>query len=108
MSKERAVQVPPDALGFAVVFGTMFASAFGLKYLIWGKGPIRRRRGGGEDAAADERLLELEERVQQLSEIVRDQSLALDEYHERLDFAERVIAQRVSDEPKILKPPEPN
>jgi hypothetical protein len=39
------VRVPLDALGFAVVFGTMFASAFGLKYLIWGKGPIRRRRG---------------------------------------------------------------
>jgi hypothetical protein len=101
------VQVPPDALGFAVVVATLFASAFGVKFLVWGKGPIRRIRGGGEESAVDERLIDLEERVQRLSEIVRDQALALDDYHERLDFAERVISQRGGDEPNALKPPDP-
>ena len=101
------MQVPPDALGFAVVFATLFGTAFGVKYLIWGKGPIRRLRGVKDDPMTDERLAELEERVRQLSEIVQEQSHALDDYHERLDFAERVLTQQRGDAPKALDPPDP-
>ena len=101
------MQVPPDALGFAVVFATLFSTAFGVKFLVWGKGPIRRLRGGPSDPVTDERLAELEERVQQLSEIVQEQSHALDDYHERLDFAERVLTQQRGDVPKALDPPDP-
>jgi len=100
------VDIPPDALGFAVVIATLLGTAFGVKLLVWGKGPIRRLRGGTGAAAADERLTELEERVQQLSDIVGDQSRALEDYHERLDFAERVLAQRRGETPKSLEPPE--
>lgn len=38
---------------------------------------------------------------------VRDQTHALDEYHERLDFAERVLTQREDAEPRSIEPPAP-
>jgi hypothetical protein len=94
------VQIPPDALGFAVVVATFFGAAIGVKLLVWGKGPIRRLRGT-TDPTADERFSEVEERVQQLAEFVSEQSRLLEEYHERLDFTERLLTQRQPDEPKI-------
>lgn len=100
------MDIPPDALGFAVVIATLLGTAFGVKLLVWGKGPIRRLRGGTDVGASDERLAELEERVRQLSDLVGDQSRALEDYHERLDFAERVLAQRRGDTPEYLGPPE--
>ena len=99
------MEIPPDALGFAVVIATMLGTVWGVKLLVWGKGPIRRIRGGSDTAASDERLTDVEEQVQQLSELVREQSHMLEDYQERLDFAERVLAQRPADERKAVEPP---
>jgi len=99
------VDIPPDALGFAVVIATLFGTAVGVKLLVWGKRPIRRLRTGTNDQATDERLTELEERVQQLSEVVIDQSKLLEDCDARLDFAERVLTQQRGEEPKALDPP---
>jgi len=87
------VDIPPDALGFAVVMATLFGAAFGVKFLVWGKGPLRRLRGT-TDPATEERVAELEERVRQLADFVSEQSQLLEEYHERLDFSERMLTQR--------------
>ncbi len=99
------MQIPADALGFAVVIATLMGSAIGVKLLIWGKGPIRKLRGGASDPEANERFDELEHRVEQLTEFVRDQSRVIEDFHERLDFTERVLTQQRGDEPKALDPP---
>jgi len=100
------VEIPADVIGFAVVMATVFGAVFGAKLLVWGKGPIRRIRGGNADPAADERLAELEQRFEQLSEFVGDQSRMLEDYHERLDFTERVLTQQQrGEEGKALEPP---
>jgi hypothetical protein len=72
---------------------TFFGAAFGVKLLVWGKGPIRRLRGGSDDRDTSERLAELE------------QAHMLEDYHERLDFTERVLTQQRGEEPKALDPP---
>jgi len=101
------MEIPADALGFAVVVATLVGTAVGVKLLVWGKGPIRRFRGGGSDPATDERIADLEERFHRLSETVGDQSQLLEEYHERLDFTERVLTQQRGEDPKALEPPGP-
>jgi hypothetical protein len=73
-----------------------------VKLLVWGKAPIKRLRSGAGDPETDERLAELEQRVEQMSEFMRDQAQALEDYHERLDFAERMLTQR-GEEPKALE-----
>lgn len=100
------MDIPPDALGFAVVVATLFGTAVGVKLLVWGKGPIRRLRGGTDDPAADERLAELEDRVRHLTTLVGDQSQRLEDYGERLDFAERMLTQQRMEGPQALEPPQ--
>ena len=78
----------------AVVLFTLLGVAFGVKVLVWGKGPIKQIRRGGADPAAAEQLVELEERLRELSEVVLDQSHRLEEHEERLDFAERVLTKQ--------------
>ena len=94
------MDIPPDALGFAVVMATLFGAAFGVKFLVWGKGPLRRLRGT-TDPATEDRIAEVEERVRQLADFVSEQSHLLEEYHERLDFAERMLTQRQLEESKL-------
>ncbi len=86
----------------AVACATMLGVAYGVKCLIWGKGPIRRVRGGAREQVLEQRIAELEERFeQQLSELaVHDAEL-----EERLDFAERVLTQRRFEEPPALHEP---
>jgi hypothetical protein len=99
------VEIPPDALGFAVVIATLMGTAIGVKFLVWGKGPIRKLRGGAGDPAADERFAELEDRVERLAELVRDQSRVIEDVNERLDFTERVLSQQRGEQPRALEPP---
>lgn len=89
-----------DLLEPAVVFATLLGTAFGVKLLIWGKGPIRKVRGGPDHPALEQRFAELEERLEQVSELVVQQSEQLAETQERLDFTERVLTQRRLEEPK--------
>lgn len=99
------LEIPADALGFAVVMATLIGTALGVKFLVWGKGPIRKLRGGAGDPAADERLAELQDRVERLSEFVQDQSRLIEEFNERLDFTERVLTQQRGEEQRALEPP---
>ncbi|MGD2135372.1 MAG: hypothetical protein PVF27_04390 [Gemmatimonadales bacterium] len=99
------MDIPPDALGFVVVLASLLGTAFGVKLLVWGKGPIRRIRGGAEDPAAEERLAELEDRVRQLASLAHDQSRQLEDYQERLDFTERMLTQQRMEQSQALEPP---
>ncbi len=99
------MEIPPDALGFAVVIATFIGASFGIKFLIWGKGPIKKLRSGSAGGEAEIRISELEEQVRQLSDQVNDQALTLEDYQERLDFAERVIAQGRNGEARGINPP---
>lgn len=98
------MEIPPDALGFAVVIATLMGTALGVKLLVWGKGPIRKLRGGAGDPDA-ERVAELEQRIDKLAEFVRDQSRLIEDVHERLDFTERVLTQKKADDAPALEPP---
>ena len=100
------MDIPADALGFAVVVVTLLGTAFGVKLLVWGKGPIRRLRGGADDTESGAQIADLEEHIRELSALVREQSDQLEDCHERLDFAERMLTRQRSEEPKGLEPPE--
>jgi transposase len=91
-----------DLLEPAVVFATMLGAAFGVKLLIWGKGPIKRRRLPPEDPALEQRVADLEERLERSSELLSYQANQLDDLNERLEFHERVIARQRAEEPKAL------
>jgi len=95
-----------DLLEPAVVFATLLGTAFGVKLLIWGKGPIRKLRGGPDNPALEQRLTELEERLEQVADLVVQQSEQLTEAQERLDFTERVLTQRRLEEPQPGHRPE--
>ena len=94
----------PGIFEFMGVMAAIFVTAMGWKALVWGR-PIFRLRTSTDDPATNERLAEVEERVQQLSEVVMDQSQLLEDYHERLDFTERLLTQQQGGEPKALGPP---
>ena len=87
----------------AIVFATLLGTAFGVKLLIWGKGPIRRIRRSTEEQALAQRLAELEERWSDLATLQADQ---LAELEERLDFAERLLTRNRMDDPRALENPE--
>lgn len=99
------MDIPADALGFAVVVATLLGTAFAVKLLVWGKGPIRRIRGGPDEADSNAQVAELEDHIRELSALVREQSEQLEDYHERLDFAERMLTRQRSDDPRGLEPP---
>jgi len=94
-----------DLLEPAVVFATMLGMAFGVKLLIWGKGPIKRRRLLPEDPALEQRIAELEERLERSSELLSYQANQLDDLNERLEFHERVIARQRAEQPKVIDKP---
>jgi len=96
-----------DLLEPAVVFATLLGTAFGVKLLIWGKGPIRRVRHAADQPALEQRIAELESRWEQVSELMLHQTDRLTETEERLDFAERMLTRQRGDEPGVLEPPKP-
>lgn len=86
----------------AVVVATMLGVVFGVKLLVWGKGPIRgKRRLGGTDLAR--RLAEVEEHTAELASLVDHQVTQLEDIQERLDFAERMLTQPVGAKPRKPK-----
>ena len=88
----------------AVVFATLLGTAFGVKLLIWGKGPIKKVRAPEDRKALERRLEELEEH---LSELASRQEYRLAELEERLDFTERVLTQHREEATRGLEPPNP-
>ena len=94
-----------DLLEPAVVFATLLGTAFGVKLLIWGKGPIRRIRRPADQQGL-ERITELEERLEQWSDLISQQADQVAELEERLDFAERLLTRHRMEEPRALEEPE--
>jgi hypothetical protein len=88
-----------------VVIGSMLGLAFGVKLLVWGKGPLRQIRRGGSPAL-EQRVAELEGRSEHSSELLLEQGELLEDLVERLDFAERMLTQQRADEPLALERPE--
>lgn len=88
-----------------VVMGSLLGLAFGVKLLIWGKGPLRQIRRGG-NPALEPRVAELEERSEHSSEVIAQQAELLEELVERLDFAERMLTRQRMDEPRALEKPQ--
>lgn len=89
-----------------VAFSVMLGVAFGVKFLIWGKGPIRRVHRPAEHQALEQRVAELEERWEQLSEVIMRQADQIADHDERMDFAERMLTRQRAEEPKALENPE--
>ena len=88
-----------------VVFTTMLGVAFGVKLLVWGKGPIRRKHLPPTDPDLAQRVTELEERAADLTVLVDQQATQLEEVHERLDFTERMLARRAGPDRAALDSP---
>lgn len=99
------MQLPPDAVGFAIVMATLIGTAFGVKILIWGTKPIRRLGRAAGHSPDDERIGDLEDRLGQVAELLVNQRERLDDHDERLDFAERLLARRQIDDPRPIEPP---
>jgi hypothetical protein len=89
----------------AVIFATLLGTLFGVKLIIWGKGPMRRLRRAEADPALMERIAELEERLAQSDEVIAHQAALLDEVIERVDFAERMLTRQRNDRPLGLEGP---
>ena len=95
-----------DLLEPAVVFATLLGTAFGVKLLVWGKGPIKRGGRRDDEQALAQRVAELEERWDHWSDLAAQQAEQLAELEERLDFAERLLTRGRMDEPKAIDQPE--
>ena len=65
--------------------------AVGVKHMIWGKGPLRKVKGGERDGALEHRVAELEDLLEQQHIELLDRQADLEE---RLEFAERMLTQR--------------
>ena len=87
----------------AVIFATLLGTAFGLKLLIWGRGPIRKVKAPENRQALEQRMADLEDH---LLEVAARQEDRLTEIEERLDFTERVLTQKQAESPKALEPPD--
>jgi tetrahydromethanopterin S-methyltransferase subunit G len=88
-----------------VVFGTLFGIAFGVKFLVWGKGPIKRTRPPADVPQLDQRLTDIEERLEQTAGVLGQLTDQLADVDERMEFTERMLARRRMDTPSALEPP---
>lgn len=85
-----------------IILATLVGLAYAVKVMFWGRGPIRRVKGSPERQALEERLTELEDRCEHLEAHHVERMADLEE---RLDFAERVLAQQ--QRPELRAPREP-
>jgi hypothetical protein len=76
-----------DMLEPVVVFGTLLGIAFGVKFLLFGNDPNRRGRRAPESPELERRVALLEERWEQLSELIMRQTNEIEAHDERLGFA---------------------
>ncbi len=95
-----------DLIEPTVIFATLLGTAFGVKLLIWGKGPIRGLRRPPEQDGLEQRVAELEERCEQWSELAARQADQLEDLHERLEFTERMLTRQRSETPQALRNPD--
>jgi hypothetical protein len=82
-----------------VVLGTLLGLSFGVKYLIWGKGPIRRRKQISDDDLTA-RVADIEQQVRRrFAEFAELHGSRIADLEERLDFAERLLTKQRLEEP---------
>ena len=94
-----------DLIEPAVIFATLLGTAFGVKLLVWGQGPIKKSRQLEGDESLKQRVAQMEERWSQWSELVAQQADQLADMEERLDFTERMLTRQKAEEQKILEGP---
>ena len=94
-----------DLLEPVVIFGTLLGMAFGVKLLVWGKGPIKRNRQPANLPDLDQRLSDIEERLEQTAGVLGQLTDQLADVDERMEFSERMLARRRMDTPPGLEPP---
>ncbi len=89
----------------AIIFVIGPVSALGFSYTPLGRAIVKRL--GGTANAADDRLLELQDEVERLQEQIGQQDARFEEMHDRLDFAERLLARgsQVADESERVVTP---
>ena len=73
-----------------VILSFLGALTYGAKVMIWGKGPVRKIKGGEDVEALKQRVAELEDLLEQQHLEVLDRHSDLEE---RLEFAERMLTQ---------------
>jgi len=95
-----------DLIEPAVIFATLLGTAFGVKLLVWGKGPIKRVRRDEEQPVLAARIAELEERLEQSNEVIAHQAELLDDVIERVDFTERMLTRQNDGERRALESPD--
>ncbi len=76
-------------IGMIFVIGPV--SAWGFSYTPLGRAIVKRLSGNAN--AADDRLLELQDELERLQEQIGQQDARFEELHDRLDFAERLLAR---------------
>ena len=76
-------------LGIIFVIGPVSALVF--SYTPLGRAIVNRLAGGTK--ASDDRLLELREEIERLQEQIGYQDTRFEELHDRVDFAERLLAR---------------
>jgi hypothetical protein len=91
-----------DYLEGPVILATLVGLTYVVKVMFWGRGPIRRVKGGAQQQAVEERLADLEDRWEHLEAHHAEQVADLEG---RLDFAERLLAQQQM--PKLHAPEKP-
>ncbi len=84
-----------------VILSFLGALTFGAKTMIWGKGPLRSAKGAEHHGALEQRVADLEDLLEQQHVEFIDRQADLEE---RLDFAERMLAQQR--QPQLGSPPE--
>ncbi len=83
-----AVLIP--IISIVLVIGPLSALAF--SYTPIGRAFVKRLNGTGK-ASPDDRLLELHDEIEGLRERLTHQDGRFEELHDRLDFAERLLAR---------------
>ncbi len=75
----------------AIIFVIGPVSAWGFSYTPLGRAIVKRLSGSTN--VADDRLLELQDELERLHEQMGQQDARFEELHDRLDFAERLLAR---------------
>ncbi len=85
-------------ISIVLVIGPLSALAF--SHTPIGRAFVKRLNGTGK-AAPDERLLELQQEIERLREQLTHQDGRFEELHDRLDFAERLLASGSQAAPEL-------
>jgi len=89
-----------DLIEGPLIISFLVGISYVVKLMFWGKGPIRRLKGSAEPEALERRIAELEERWEHhLSQVESLHAGRLEELEERVDFTERLLAQRRQEGP---------